>query len=223
MKKISTCSIIRAAATTMLMHVSAHAASTNIAVSADGDAQTFGGNDVNTTDTVVTTTQSGSLQRHIILEFDLSPIPDGSTIDSVTLNLTKSGGFSNTGGNPIPLHLLAYTGDGVIDIADYSAAGTDVGNPTIAITPTNPVNGTAYAYGFTTVAPAQTALDTASNLLTVRIETDSFATANFTSSESTSGFAAPSLDINYTLVPEPSSTAMMALAGFIGLSRRRRL
>lgn len=186
----------------------------------DGEVQVFGGDTVDTTDVRLTTIQSGGLERNIILEFDIGSIAPGSTIDSASLAIVKDGIFSNTG-TDLPLHLLAYNGDGVIDISDFDAVATNVGDFTINNAPI-PANGTEFVFDLSDVAPLQTALDTAAGLLTVRLETDSFATINFASLETATGFAPPELRVTFTAIPEPASLAILVGATLIFGVRRRR-
>lgn len=184
----------------------------------DGDVQTFGGDDVDTTADRLTTTQSGGLVRNIILEFDLSSLSSGTVVNAGTLNLVKFGLQGNTGGNPVPLELYAYNGDGVVTLADYDATGTAIGTSSV---PLGISNGTAVDIALSDIAPIQSIVD-GSGLLTIRIETNSFATLNLASLENGSGFNAPELSLNVTsAVPEPSGLVVLSTLCF-GLARTRR-
>ncbi|MCA9230249.1 MAG: hypothetical protein KDA57_06335 [Planctomycetales bacterium] len=181
---------------------------------ADGDVQTWGGDSIDTTDTRISLTQSGGLIRNGILEFDLSSIPDSATINSATLEFTMTSVVSNTGGNPAAIDIFAYNGDGVVDIADYAAAGTQVADTTI---PNGGSTGDVHSFSLSPVAPVVSALS--SDLLTLRIETDSFATFSFASLENTIHDAAR-LKINY--VPEPTSAMLLGIAALVGSCCRTR-
>ncbi len=198
---------------------STQAATSLFIPTADGDVQTFGGDSLDTSDVRLTTTQSGGLERHIILEYDLNTIPSGSTVTSASIELVKDGGFANTGSNPIPLNFFLFLGDGTVGISDFGAAATAAGTLSIPIASGTPANGTAFSHNFSDNSAIQSAIDS-TGLLTVRIETDSFATANFASLENTSELIAPTLTVNF--VPEPSSTLLIGLTSFFVLQRRKR-
>lgn len=185
----------------------------------DGDVQTFGGDDVNTTDDRLSTAQSGGLIRNIILEFDLSSLGAGTVVNSGTLNLVKFGLQGNTGGNPVPLELYAYTGDNIVNLADYDAPGTAIGTNSV---PLGIANGTAVDIVLSDIAPIQSVVD-GSGLLTIRIETNSFGTLELASLENGSGFNAPELSLNVTAVPEPSGMLIVSAlcCGLAGIRRRR--
>lgn len=202
----------------------ANALSFNINPTVDGDVQVFGGDSVNTTNTGIAFTQSGGLIRNGILEFDLSGIANGSTINSASLDITLTRFVSNTGSNPAAIDVFAYNGDGVVNIADFNAAGTQVVNTT---TPQGGSSGDVRSFTFTSVAPIAAAL--IGDLLTLRIETDSFASILFASLENATLDAAL-LKINFTepvvsVVPLPAALPLfgsgLAVMGFIGWRRKR--
>jgi len=166
---------------------------------ADGDVQTFGGDDVDTMSTLIAFTQSGGLVRNGILEFDLSSIPDASLINSATLEITLTRFVSNFG-NPAAIDIFAYVGDGLIDILDFDAVGTQVADTT---TPTGGVAGDVRSFSLSPLTLFSDAL--VDNLLTLRIETDSFASINFASLENTTLDAAK---LTIDAVPEPSAAVM---------------
>ena len=74
-----------AVAAGFLMASPAFATVIQLAPTDDGDVQTFGGDDVNTTGDRLTATQSGGLERKAVMEFDLSSIPNAATINSASL------------------------------------------------------------------------------------------------------------------------------------------
>ena len=203
--------------------MSASAATVSLNPTADGSVKIFGTDDVNTTGTSITFSQSGSNIRNAILEFDLSAIADGSTINSVSLDLVLTGFVSTIGANPADVDILAYGGDGVIDLIDFNVSGTSVFSGT---TPDNGSAGDVRSFSFTTLTPIADAL--ALNLLTLRLETNSFDTIRFASLEN-SNFSAASLNINFTplsVVPLPAALPLygtgLALMGFIGWRRKQR-
>ena len=206
---------ILTAAILILGVFSASAASVDLMPTADGDVQTFGGDDVNVSATHIAFTQSGGLIRNGILEFDLSPIADNATITAARLDITLTRFVSNTSGTAA-IDLFAYNGDGIVDINDYAAPGIQVADTT---TPTGGVAGDVRSFNFTTVAPIADAL--AANLLSVRIETDNFASINFASLEN-AVLSAANLHIEFTPVPLPAGLPM-ALSGLalMGFARRR--
>lgn len=207
-----------AAASALFLPTSAIAASVILTPTADGDVQTFGGDDVDTTDTVVSFTQSGGLVRNSILEYDLSSIANGSTIDSASLEITLTRFVS---GGPNTFDVFGYNGDGTVNIADFDAAGTLVIDSTIA---NGGAAGDTRSFNLTNLAPLTAAL--VGDMLTLRIETDSFLSSNFASLENTT-YDAAQLTINYTApaaVPVPATLPLLAtgMAGFVALKRRRK-
>ncbi len=203
----------------------ANALSISINPTVDGDVQIFGGDSVDTVDTRISFTQSGGLIRNGILEFDLSGIADGSTINSASLDITLTRFVSNSRtATTAAIDVFAYNGDGVVNIADFNAAGTQVVNTT---TPKGGSSGDVRSFTFTSVAPIVTAL--IGDLLTLRIETDSFASIQFASLENTT-LSAALLKINFTgptlsVVPLPAALPLfgsgLAFMGFIGWRRKR--
>ena len=188
---------------------------------ADGDVQLFGGTSIDTTDTVLSFTQSGGLERRIFLEFDLSAIPDTAVINSVnlTMNLTAPiiGAFL-----PAVYDIFAFNGDGTVDADDFTAAKTQVVDSTID----DPENaGLLISRDFSTTLPVLAAL--AGDLLTLSIETDSFASGNFVSIDSgnTSSFPALTVDFTVSTVPVPAALPLAAMAfvalGLVGRRRRQ--
>ncbi len=64
-----------------------------------------------------------------LFEFDLSSISASATVVSATLKLTP---WEYTPGAPPTVHFFAYSGDGVVSLADATAVGIDQGSKTIA-------------------------------------------------------------------------------------------
>ncbi|SFQ96982.1 VPLPA-CTERM protein sorting domain-containing protein [Poseidonocella sedimentorum] len=194
-----------------------NAATVTLSPTADGDVQVHGGDVFNTTDGVLSFVQSGALIRNAIMEFDLSSIVDTATINSATLTITLTQFVSDLG-STAAIDLFAYNGNGAVDIDDYDAAGTQVADTT---TPTGGVAGDTRSFSFSTVAPITSALS--GNLLTLRLETDNFATIFFGALENTTIDAA-ALTIDYTgpsAVPLPAGLPLL-LVGLGGLAALRR-
>lgn len=185
---------------------------------ADGDVQTFGGNNVDTNDTILAFTQSGGLIRNVILEFDLSSIPDGSTINSARLDFTLTRFVS---GANAAVDIFAYNGDGIVDIADFNAPGTQVVDTTTA---SGGVAGDVRSFAFTSLLPISNAL--IGDRLTLRVETDSFASINIAALEN--GNLDPAqlvIDVDaVSAVPLPAALPLaltgLGLLGVLGWKRR---
>ncbi len=161
---------------------------------ADGDIQLFGGTDIDTTDTIIAFTQSGGLIRNAIFEFDLSSIPDGSAINSVSLDMTLTRFVSNVSSNPAAIDIFAFAGD----VRSF------------ALSPTSFFDGAL-----------------AADLITIRIETDSFASINIAALEN-STFDPVTLNINFEPadpVPAPAFASLfaggLAVMGMFGWRRKR--
>ncbi len=212
-------------AVVLSLSTTANAITLSINPTADGDVRISGGDSVDTTDTGIAFSQSGGLIRNGILEFDLSGIADGSTINNVSLDITLTRFVSN-GGSTAEIDIFALNGDGVVNIADFNSLGTQVVDTT---TPTGGVAGDVRSFGFTSVAPVAAAL--LGDLLTVRIETNNFASIIFASLENTILNAAL-LNIDFTApavsaVPLPAALPLfgsgLAVMGFVGWRRKRKL
>lgn len=70
--------------------------------------------------------------------------------------------------------------------------------------------------------PLQDALNSANDLLTLRIVTDSFAILHLVSLETATAFAPPELRIEYTSVPEPSALLLLSLGLMAMVATKRR-
>ncbi len=214
------------AAAISLMATPAMAIVASLNPTADGDIQRFGGLNIDTTDTQVSITQSGALIRNGILEFDLSSIPDGSAINSVSIDFTLVAFTSNIGATA-NIDIFAFLGDGVITDPDFDAVGTQVFDGT---TPAGGggvggVAGTVRTFSLAPESVFEGAL--ATDLLTLRVETDSFAIFRFASLEN-DVLDAAALNINFEPadpVPAPAFASLFAggfaLMGMFGWRRKR--
>lgn len=188
----------------------------------DGSVKTFGGAVADTADTSVSVSQSGGNITNGIFEFNLAAIDNSATINSVSFEWTNSRFVSNTGAQAA-VDLFAYLGDGVVSIADYDAAGDQVADTSV---PKGGSGGDVTTIGFTDLGIFNTAL--LGDLLSVRFETDSFASFRVASLENTV-FDAARLVVDYTpgtvsAVPLPASGLLLlgALGGVAGLRRFKR-
>jgi hypothetical protein len=198
------------------------AATVDFTPSADGDITTWGGDNVDTIDTVITVVESGRNITNGILEFDLSSISDTAIINSASLSVTLTRFISNVPSQPTAkIDIFAFNGDGTVNISDYSASGTKVVDTT---TPKGGVAGDKLTFDFENLTPINTAL--AGDLLTLRFETDNYASIAFATSENTN-YAAAILSVDYTdvsAVPVPAAALLFAPAmlGFVALRKSSR-
>lgn len=210
--------LLSAAMLAALLPVTAFAATETFTPTADGDVQTFGGDDVDTADTVLSFTQSGGLIRNAILEFDLSSIPDTASIISASLTFTLNRFVS---GSNAQVDVFAFNGDGVVNIADYDAVGTQVVD---AATASGGSQGDTRSFAFSLVAPITAAL--VGDDLTLRLETDSFVSFQIVSSEgATASLDAPTLSVEFSNpapVPLPAGLPLLlaGMGAFAWMKRR---
>lgn len=206
-----------------LLTTPAMAIVSNLTPTADNDIQLFGGTNIDTTDTIIAFTQSGGLVRNAIFEFDLSSIPDTATINSASLDMTLTRFVSNLGPTA-EIDIFGFAGDGAILEADFSTAGTQLFDGTTA---SGGVAGDVRSFALDPASFFESIL--ATDLLTIRIETDSFASINIASLENQT-FDPLTLNIDFTAddtpVPAPAMAPLFAGGlGLLGLAgwRRRRL
>ncbi|MBN9669183.1 VPLPA-CTERM sorting domain-containing protein [Roseibium aggregatum] len=208
----------------LLFPTSLSAATMTISTSADGWTQTFGGNSVNTSGSSINVQQSGGLIQNGIFEFSLAGIDDGATINSVSFEWTNTRFVSNTPSNPgANVDLFAYLGDGSVTIDDHAATGDQVADTSV---PKGGSAGDVTTIAFTDLTMFASAL--LGDLLTVRFETDSFASFRIAALESLD-YDAARLVVDYTpgsvsAVPLPASGLLLlgALGGVAGLRFRKK-
>lgn len=219
MKKLLVLSALLAAS------ISTQAATMTFLPTADGDVTTVLRGTVRTTNTFNDAFQSGPRNiTNAIFEYDLNALSatELASVSAATFEFTLTRFVSNTGRSPAAVDIFAYDGDGIVDIADYSAEGTQVVDTT---TPWGGNPGETRAFTFTDVTPI---VDSITGLLTLRLETDSFASIRSASLEN-QAYSAASLELTYTedtnvsAVPVPAALPLMASAlGMFGVARRKR-
>ena len=62
-----------------------------------------------------------------VLEFSLSAIPVGATVNSAKLQLHTVASVSSDGATPVQLETRLYSGDGIAEIADLTRSGVQMG------------------------------------------------------------------------------------------------
>jgi hypothetical protein len=180
-----------------------------------------------TGDTIAVKKFSGILRElRGILEFDLSAIADGSTINSASLDITLVAPVtSRIGGLTNNTTIRAYAGDNVINGDDYPTLGLSVFLGSIP-GGVGGVAGDVRSFVFTTPAPIENFLATDILGLQLRASTGIFSFASLENSD----FGAAVLNIDFTaplaVVPLPAALPLygtgLALMGFIGWRRKQR-
>jgi PEP-CTERM motif len=184
--------------------------------------------------------------RRALLAFDLSSIPPGSIINSVSLTMFLSRSSPNPSPENISLHIATNNwGEGGSNAGDPGGFGTAAqpgdatwvfnffgssswntpgGDFRVAASATTSVDlvNTTYTWsGGTLVSDVQAWLDnpeTNFGWLVRGNEVSDRSAQRFNSSESATNF--PRLTVTYT-IPEPSSLALLAAGAIVGLNRRR--
>lgn len=184
--------------------------------------------------------------RRALLAFDLSSIPAGSTIDSVSLTMFLSKSSPGFAATNISLHLAtnnwgeaasdafdpegtgtaALPGDAtwIYNFFDTSTWNTPGGDFRVAASATTSVTLENVTYtwsGGTLRSDVQAWLDSPGinfGWLVRGDEVTAQSAQRFNSSESATNF--PRLTVMYT-IPEPSSMALLAAGALVGLNRRR--
>lgn len=176
--------------------------------------------------TAIGISQSGSLIRNGVFEFDLSAIPDTATIDAASFNWVNSRFISNIGGNPAQVDLFAFNGDGVVTDTDHTG-GTQVADTSVALAGVG--SGVVSGVGLTDLAPLAAALP--GDFLTIRFETDSFASIQVAGLLN-ADFGAASLSVDFTEttiappvppIPVPAGLPLLfaGLGGLVLVKSRR--
>ena len=181
----------------------------------DGRTRVFGGDEVDTTNESLTLTQSGSLIDNVILEFDISSLSASALLSSASLSLVQDGFASDIGSTAIPIEAFVYAGDGVVTIDDFDALATNIGDFSVPLSVTD---GDVLTFDFADLSEFQSIVASGAEFLTIRLETNSFATIGFASLEDPV-FAPPTLRIES--VPEPSCAGMTLLLGGFLVRRGR--
>ncbi len=182
---------------------------------------------------------NGGTERRGLIQFDVSGIPSGSTITSVTLQLTVPSG--NTANSPnFALHRMntvwgegnksgnngaaAGAGEATWNDSGFGAwatpgAGSGTDYVAAASANTNVLGLGSYNWSSSGLsADVQAWVDGTANNGWILIETTSVSgTARRFSSN-----GAPTLTVVYTPVPEPSSVALLGLGGIALILRRRK-
>ncbi|GGY45644.1 hypothetical protein GCM10007148_13330 [Parvularcula lutaonensis] len=203
----------------------ASAATIQFTATDDGTVKTFGGDSVDTTSDTISVVQSGVNIVNGVLEFDLGAIGPGATVNAASLSLALARPVSNAIGATAEVDIFAYGGDGAVTIADFGAAGTQVFDGSI---PTGGSQLDIFNFNLTQLLPLQAQLG---GLLTLRLETDSFASLAFLSMEQGFGAAfSPILTIDFTPAPTnpvpipgalPLFAAGLASLGFARSKQRK--
>jgi hypothetical protein len=147
-----------------------------------------------------------------ILEFALSSIPAGSTITSAKLQLHAVAG-AGSGAPSISMFERLFAGNGVAEIADLTASGTQFGPQTVGLSD-NPLIEFAPAFNTLFASHAQFAA------ITLLSNSNSFI-MEFGSKQYGDVPSRPTLTVTYTPVPEPAGLGLLAMGG-VGLCFVRR-
>ncbi len=228
--------LINASADTWLQGPSSNVANSNNGVSTQLDAGIINANDV----------------RHIVLRFDLSGIAAGSTINSVTLNTVAVSGDGSSQ-TSLTLNVFELIGNNANWIEGTGAvnsgaswntrngatawlggangagiAGTDYTDSLLASFTGNPQTitaGTSMGYNSESAFATAVANNSGGSLNLVLLRDDSATARNFfrIASRENTTLSAPSLSVDFTPVPEPSTIAlgMVALIAVLVFRRRR--
>lgn len=189
---------------------------------------------------IVGNTSAGADIRSL-LSFNLSVLPANATINSATLTLTTAAADATSSNTLVQLDLLSLTTAFTASQATWNnyatgSAWTTPGgdyNPTIlsslSLNPvTIPANtASTFASSASLVSSLQSAYNASSSVeLMVKLDNETGTTRNiffFVGDGSTpTGTYRPSLTIDYTVVPEPSTAALLGGAFVVGVLVRRR-
>jgi hypothetical protein len=154
---------------------------------------------------------AGLIQARGVIEFNISSL--ATPVALATLNLEVTGDQRQPPNDPIVIDIYGSTGNGVIQLADYTPSGSPVpfnfnAQTTVDVDVTNLVNA---QIGQQYIA-----------LLLVWATSTSTGTVNFNGRP----VAAPTLTVDVSAVPLPAALPLFAsgtcLLGFIGWRRKRR-
>lgn len=160
---------------------------------------------------VFTVSKAAAPETRTVLEFDVTGIPVGATIDSVILNLTADTSI----GTSTQIELHHFLGNGTIEPGDFTAIN---GSPVTHNTNVSLVAPTVNSIDVTSM------FSTGTNFAGFRISQNTDpGTFNFLGLGL--GANAPQLTVNFTAIPEPSSVwllgfAFVGTAGFVRYRRR---
>ena len=176
-----------------------------IVVSVDAGIQSSGVKGITVFDSnpaVLTARSGGSNIRHGAFVFDLSSVPDSTSVTSAALRVVTTNLISNTQATAtISYH--GYASDGTIDETDFgtpaSQSSTLLAEPTYPTAAAGPDAGTPLTITLDNLTPLQQAITNGSDFFTVRSETVNFVTFSVASLENTDDRAAVELIVNYDL------------------------
>jgi hypothetical protein len=146
-------------------------------------------------------------RRRMVMEFNVSDIGSDIANALLELDVTQAATIGNT------LSVLGYAGDGSVSPADAAQAGTLLASKTIE------------GSGLLAISLDPTAVKSLlgnSTHLGLILSESSGSDMTINTSDSTSALLKPTLTINYTAVPEPTTAMVLLGAGVLTLSRRRR-
>lgn len=205
----------------LLFPASAVADVIDVLAIADGDAAVVGSSGVflDTTSSNVRSLDFSIIDQRGLFEFDLSSLV-GGTVDSAQLALTTFGDISRSGGNTLNIDYLAYAGNGVIESADFARSAQQIGSLSVLETSAGgPASGSVLTIELDT-ALVQQIVDSG-GILGIRSQMTSPNSLLDVFSLESSAAIRPTLLLNISSVPEPSSGALVLLTGF-GLAFRRK-
>jgi hypothetical protein len=177
---------------------------------------------------------SGVIRRSY-LGFDLTGIPMGAFITNVTLALTivDSGGPFNTGTRAIELHEITAAGpinesltwNGYDGVNNWVTPGGDFAAAVLSSRSDNISSGVqTWLSTPAFVAAAQSALSGDGRLemilLSPTAEAETFSYRGWAQNEDGTVANRPLLSVEYTLVPEPTSAALLGLGALLLLRRK---
>jgi len=212
------------AAALLCTAVMSSAATLELTPAVDGYVEFNGGTAYGSTDSgnfTVTRRDGINNVRNAIYEFDLTGLPDGSTIDAVRLYLTLNSAIQNTAGGNANITFVGYAGDGAVTESDHqnTTAGTTLTSEEFVV---GTLAGTLLEIdlGAASLSLIESLLP--GEMLTLRTQTVDGVTFNIASLENAAGLFPALLAIDYTPVPLPGALGLLAPAIFgLWVSRRR--